>query len=152
METQVRETHADLTNLRVMAKTKSTSHFMTFAAGQVKANEDSTVPVDAYNTGDKTLCLWNLPTGQAADAACTDAGSASYRTFRYPIKWSGTATLRFDSRGLADQNETVCIDYSATPQVNASYDCVDISATRIVLGSLVAKGGACSSANCAKKK
>lgn len=151
METQVRETYTDLTNLRLMAKSKSTSHFMSFAANQVKANEDTDLN-GALNGGDKVLCLWNLPTGQSADPACPDAVSVSAGTLNYPITWSGSTTLTFDTRGLAGQNETICINYAATPQVNAAYDCVDVSSTRIALGAMINKQGACDSANCGKKK
>jgi len=151
MEKQVRETFADLTNLRVMARTKNMSHFATFAAGQITAKEDSNGNLTRETT-DRTLCLWNRATGQGADAACGNNQSVSVKTLKYPITWSGNATLAFDSRGLADQNETVCIDYGATSDVNATYDCIDVSATRIALGSLINKSGACSNANCQIKR
>ena len=151
MENQIRQTYADLTSLRVMARTKSSPHFMAFAAGQVSAKED-TIVNGTWDAGDRTLCLWSRPTGQAADAACPDTQSVSIKTLKYPIIWSSTSTLRFDSRGLADQSDTICIDYGVTAQVNASYDCIDVTITRVALGSLINKGGACDSANCGKKE
>jgi type II secretory pathway pseudopilin PulG len=151
MELQMRRTYSDLMDLRVMAKTKGIRHFMTFAATQVTANED-TDSSGTLNGGDAVLCLWNRKTGQAADGLCANAGSVSAASLTYPVKWGTNATLGFDPRGLADADGTVCIDFAANEATNTSYDCVGVTGGMVSMGKLVNPGGACNNVNCAAKK
>ncbi len=152
MENEIKKTHVDLMNVRLMAMTRNMSHFVSLAANQMKVYGDTNGD-GALNTGSDTIqCLWDRPTGQGSDAACPNAQSVSVKTFPYPVRWSGSAIFGFDSRGLASEDETICIDFAANPDVDASYDCLDIGSTRVSMGKLVDRGGACNSANCRKKR
>ena len=151
MEVEIRQVYSDIMNLRVMAKTKSIRHFMILGATQIRANEDTNVS-GTFNTGDSTLCLWSRKTGQGTDSQCTDSGSVSVGTLVYPIIWSGGSALGFDSKGLADSDSTVCIDFSVNEPTNTAYDCVSVSGGIVNIGKLSNQGGACNNANCVAKK
>jgi Tfp pilus assembly protein FimT len=152
IESQIRETYADLMNLRMMAVSRNAAHFVSLGATQLWVYQDSDGN-GVLNTGsDRTLCIWDRKYGEAVDGLCPDQQSVSTRNLSYPIIWGGSSTIRFDSRGLAGQDQTVCIDYSLTSQTNASYDCIDLSQTRVSVGKLADPGGACNSANCQKKR
>ncbi|MFZ5906513.1 MAG: pilus assembly FimT family protein [Nitrospirota bacterium] len=67
----------------------------------------------------------------------------------YPVRWSG-GTLIFRTRGLVQPSATplgatLCIVSGDDPD----YDCMVISQTRINLGKLKDRDGACNAANCA---
>jgi prepilin-type N-terminal cleavage/methylation domain-containing protein len=152
IEAEIRETYADLMNLRMMAVSRNMAHFASLGASRLSAYQDTNLN-GALDTGsDGALCLWSRKYGEAVDAACPNQQSVSVKSLPRPIKWGGDSTIRFDSRGLAGADQTICIDYSLTSLTNASYDCIDLSQTRVAVGKLTDPGGACNSGNCQKKR
>lgn len=152
IEGQIREGYADIMNLKMLAMSRNTAHFLSLGANEVRAYEDTNAS-GTLNTGDdRTLCLWSRKYGEAVDGLCGSEQSVSTRRLSYPIRWGGNSTIRFDSRGLANREEAICIDYSDLSPTNATYDCIDISQTRVSMGKLADPGGTCSSANCQKRK
>jgi prepilin-type N-terminal cleavage/methylation domain-containing protein len=152
VETEIRETYADLMNLRMMAVSRNMVHFVSLSPTQLMAYQDTNGD-GALNTGsDGVLCLWDRKYGESVDGLCPNQQSVSRRNLPRAIRWGGGSTVRFDSRGLAGADQTICIDYSLTSQTNASYDCIDLSQTRVGVGKLADPRGACNSANCQKKR
>jgi prepilin-type N-terminal cleavage/methylation domain-containing protein len=152
IETEIRETYADLMNLRIMAVSRNMAHFASLGAGQLRAYEDTSGNGTLETGSDGALCLWSRKYGEAVDATCPNTQSVSTRSLPRPIKWGGNSTIRFDSRGLVGAAQTICIDYSLTSYTNASYDCIDLSQTRVGVGKLADPNGECNSANCRKKR
>jgi prepilin-type N-terminal cleavage/methylation domain-containing protein len=143
LESQVKEMYTDLMNARLTAMHQNRSHFISLSANQITASEDT----DGDGAGDSPLCMWNRNRGDPVDASCPNDKSLSYKKLLFPTTWNGTATLDFNTRGLSNTNNTICVFSTYNP----SYDCIVVSATRIRMGKLKNQSG-CSSANCEPKK
>ncbi|RJQ22239.1 MAG: type II secretion system protein [Nitrospiraceae bacterium] len=137
VESQIKEMHIDLMNARAMAMKKNKMHFVDLTTTQYSIYEDT----DPAPDGDGD-----------ADPGNDDPVSQKNLDARYPIAWSDAADTRieFNIRGLSRDDKTVC----SNTTVDADYDCISISATRINMGELttpLTEGGACSAANCVAK-
>lgn len=136
IDNQIRRIHADLSKVRVMALTKGRTHFVTLTANGYTAYDDNNPVPD----GDGALTVGSDPVVLRNNEAL-NLSTVTNNQFR-PIAWSGGTDMEFNSRGLCTA-KTICIYSNVTPR----YDCVNVSATRIVLGKLVAQGD-CNAANC----
>ena len=123
----MRQAYADLMNVRMMAMGKNMAHFVSLGANQMRVYQDSNGNGTLNTATDGIQCLWDKPTAQAADGVCPNGQSVSVKNFSRPVRWGGDSTISFDSRGLSAGGQTVCIDYTLTPQTSPSYDCVDLS-------------------------
>lgn len=66
-------------------------------------------------------------------------------SLRIPIQWNSTGEIIFDTRGLMDNDSSICVSESNS----ASVDSVVISTTRIKIGKR--EGASCASANVISK-
>lgn len=136
VERQIKEMHTDLMEAKAKAMSKSRVHFITLATGQYVVYEDTDPAPDGN--------------GVLTTASDTSRLTKSLDA-RYPITWIGaTATLEFNTRGIAAVEKTICSNTTA----DSDYNCIVISDSRINLGQLttfIPSGGVCDTANCIQK-
>jgi Tfp pilus assembly protein FimT len=137
VDNQARKMQADLSNVKLMAMTKGRTHFVALTANGYTAYDDNNPAPD----GNDVLTVGSDSVVLQSNQALNLSTVKSQQFF--PITWSGAAQMGFNSRGLCSASNTVCI-YS---NVNPRYDCINITATRIVLGKLAVQGE-CNAANC----
>lgn len=137
VESQVKEMYADLMNARARAMERNRVHCVTLAVNQYKIIEDRDPwpdgNGDCNDAEDKVVLQKDLDTN-------------------YPITWNGADSKKFNTRGLANVGSTIC-SYTT---IDADYNCIVISATRINLGKLTTKipapyNGTCDETNCVVK-
>jgi len=146
IETQIRELHLDLMNVRVRAMMRKRAHFLSLAPTQYIVQED----------------IYPWPDGDARLTESDSSRPAGYNdpiplmkknlNLNLPITWNNmrVAKIKFNTRGLSNTNRTICVNTDK----DADYDCISISAARIRLGKLKKKipdGGICDAANCVKR-
>jgi prepilin-type N-terminal cleavage/methylation domain-containing protein len=135
VESQIKDIYDDLMDARARAMQRNRAYFVTLAAAQYSLYEDT----DPAPEGDGLL-----------DAANDNLIRQEHVEPGKPLVWNGDAEVEFTSRGLSNDNKTICID----SEDHADYNCIEISPTRINLGELTTKipdGGVCDSANCVAK-
>jgi len=130
VESEIKEMYADLMKARVTTMNNNRAQFVGLSASQYTIYDDMPLPNgDGILTPlqDKVIVTTNL---------------------KYPMVWSGGAEIDFNSRGfITTLPKTICV-YS---NINPSYDCIKVSATRIILGKLITQG-VCDAFNCEPKK
>jgi len=127
VESQVKEMYVDLMNARARAMQRNRAHFVGLVNNQYSIFED----VNENGSPDAAEILPTFP-----------------KSLNYDIQWNGAGSqITFDTRGLATTARTICIP-SVNPDVNPDYDCIEISFTRINMGQITPRGGACNAANC----
>jgi prepilin-type N-terminal cleavage/methylation domain-containing protein len=139
VDNQIRRLYSDLMDVRLMAMNKNRTHFVALSTGGYTAYDDTS---PAPN-GDDTLSV-------GSDAVAMTSQSLNLSTVKpadfLPIVWSAGSQINFNARGLSTTSNTICI-YS---ELNPVYDCLKISATRVLLGKLSTQG-TCSDATCDAK-
>lgn len=144
VESQMKELYIDLMNARTRAMQRNRMHFASLTATQYTIRED----IDPWPDGDNNLTAGdNVP--PAPPAVYNDPIPLLQRNLdpQYPIFWNGGAQASFTTKGLSNVNKTIC----SNTDVEADYNCIEISASRINLGrltTLIPDGGACDAANC----
>lgn len=123
LESQVKQMYVDFMNARTRAMARSRMHFLTWTANSYSIYEDTSPAPD----GDVTL-----QTG-------ADTLLPSYpKAVQYAINWNGTGTqINFDRRGLlvlTDGSAATGAFYLTSSNINADYDCINISSTRVKMG------------------
>jgi hypothetical protein len=119
--------YVDLMNARARAMERNRPHFVGLVNNQYSIFED----VNENGSPNAAEILPTFP-----------------KSLNYNIQWNGTGSqITFDTRGLATTARTICI--SST--VNPDYDCIEISFTRINMGQITPRGGACNATNCVAK-
>jgi prepilin-type N-terminal cleavage/methylation domain-containing protein len=125
VESEVRVMYSDMMRARAKAMNLTRTHCVTFVAdsgggrGQYSVIEDRDPAPDG-------------------DGDCCDAGDlapdwfAQPKTVNYPFPAGVVAGFRFDGNGLA--NTTTPILFVTDVDVEADYDCINISSTRINMG------------------
>lgn len=146
IESQTKEMYVDLMNARARAMMKNRVHFVTLASTQYTIQED----INPWPDGDGILTAADnvRPVGYSDPIPLLQKNLNP----QYPITWSdiGDVQIDFTQRGLSRDNKTICVN----TDIDADYDCFEISVSRINLGKLTAKipdGGACNSVNCVAK-
>jgi prepilin-type N-terminal cleavage/methylation domain-containing protein len=134
VENLIKEMHIDLMNARALTMRNNRMQFVDLTTTQYTIYEDTN------NNG-------------SHEAPPTDESvSQKNLNIRYPITWSDAAntTVEFNTKGISNNDKTICSNTS----VDADYNCIIITATRINMGQLTTKitdGGACDAANCIAK-
>ena len=146
VESQIKEMYVDLMNARARAMERNRIHFVSLATTQYTIQED----ISPWPDGDESLTAADntRPTGYNDPIPLLQKNLNP----NYPITWSDISDtqIEFTKRGLSNDAKTICSNTS----LDADYNCIEISATRINLGKLTAKipdGGACDSTNCVAK-
>jgi prepilin-type N-terminal cleavage/methylation domain-containing protein len=131
VENQIKQMHTDFMNARTRAMMMNRMHFVTEAANAYTIYEDTNPSPD----GDGNL----QPTADcrapgASDAClptfCSSDGTCS-KSVEYAINWTGPGTqINFDRRGMMAPAGSVHL----TSTVDADYDCLTVSQTRINMG------------------
>jgi prepilin-type N-terminal cleavage/methylation domain-containing protein len=116
VENQIKQMHTDFMNTRTRAATMKRMHFATSAANAYTIFEDTNPAPD----GDGTL------------QTASDTRLPTYpKSVEYTINWTGPGNqINFDRRGMMAPAGSVHL----TPTVDADYDCLTISQTRINMG------------------
>jgi prepilin-type N-terminal cleavage/methylation domain-containing protein len=143
VESQMKEMYVDLMNAKARAMQRNRAHFVSLTTTQYTVQED----ISPWPDGDGILNASDnvRPAGYADPIPLLQKNFSS----NYSITWDVSATITFDKRGLskANQDQTICSNTS----LDADYNCIVISATRINLGKLTMKipdGGVCNETNC----
>ena len=115
VETQIKQIHTDLMNARARAMDRNRVFCATISANQYTIRED----------------LDPAPDG---DGDCDDAGdnplSTYPKTVLYVMNWTGGTPIIFDRRGIISPLGSI----NLTSTVDADYDCLTITQTRINMG------------------
>ena len=116
VENQIKQMHTDFMNARTRAMMMNRMHFVTEAANAYTIYEDTNPSPD----GDGTL------------QTATDTRLPTYpKSVEYAINWTGPGTqINFDRRGMMAPAGSVHL----TSTVDADYDCLTVSQTRINMG------------------
>ena len=116
VENQIKQMHTDFMNTRTRAMTMNRMHFATSAANAYTIYEDTNPAPD----GNGTLEIasdFRLPTYP--------------KSVEYTINWTGPGNqINFDRRGMIAPAGSVHL----TSTVDADYDCLTVSQTRINMG------------------
>jgi Tfp pilus assembly protein FimT len=146
VESQMKEMYVDLMNAKSRAMQKNRAHFMSLTTTQYTVQED----ISPWPDGDEILNASDnfRPAGYIDPIPLVQKNLGP----DHPITWNVSATVTFDKQGLstANQDQTICSDTS----LDADYNCIVISTTRITTGKLTTKipdGGACDATNCIAK-
>ncbi len=127
VESQTKEMYVDLMNARARAMQRNRPHFVGLVNNQYSIFED----VNENGSPDAAEILPTFP-----------------KSINYNIQWNGAGSqITFDTRGLATTERTIC----TSSTVNPDYDCIEISFTRINMGQIIPRGGACNATNCIAK-
>ncbi len=116
VETQIKQMHTDFMNARTRAMTRNRMHFVTEAVNAYTIYEDTNPAPD----GDGTL------------QTATDTRLPTYpKSVEYTINWTGPGNqINFDRRGIIAPAGSMHL----TSTVDADYDCLTVSQTRINMG------------------
>jgi len=132
VESEIKQLYADLMKARVTAMNNNRAQFVSLSASQYTIYNDT----NPSPNGDGTL------------QPLQDTIIAPATSLKYPMNWSGSAEIDFNSRGFVTTlPKTICV-YS---NINPSYDCIKVSTTRIILGKLITQG-VCDADSCEPKK
>ena len=116
VEDQMREMYADLTNARASAMQRNRVYFVRLAANQYSLYEDTNPSPDgdgALQTGQDRLAL--------------------QRTTKFTLDAGGVTGFNFMTSGLASVTTTT-FSVRGISTTSPGYDCILISATRILMG------------------
>jgi len=133
VEKQFKELHTDLMQARIQAMERKRNFFVTLASTSYDVYEDTSPAPDGNGTLEVAADTRRLP-------------NKTFETGK-TIAWNGGATVEFTSRGLSSTQKTIC----SSTGIDADYNCIIISQTRINLGKLTNPGGACNATNCVAK-
>jgi prepilin-type N-terminal cleavage/methylation domain-containing protein len=141
VESQMKEMYVDLMNAKARAMQRNRAHFVSLTTTQYTVQED----ISPWPDGDEILDASDniRPAGYLDPIPLLQKNLGS----NHPITWNGSATITFNKQGLSKADQTICSNTS----LDADYNCIVISATRINLGKLTTKipdGGTCNEANC----
>jgi prepilin-type N-terminal cleavage/methylation domain-containing protein len=146
VESQIKEMYVDLMNARTRAMQKNRMHFVSLTTTQYTINED----ISTWPDGDENL----TSADDVRPSGYTDPIPLLQKNLNptHPITWNGGAQIDFDKRGLSNVNKTIC----SNTDIDADYNCIEISASRINLGKLTKKipspfNGACDATNCVSR-
>jgi prepilin-type N-terminal cleavage/methylation domain-containing protein len=140
VERDLKTFYTDLMDARTRAITRNQTYFADFPAATSYRVIADTNGDGALNNGD-TIVIPPPP---------TILPLTNQKTVEYAISSNIAGTITFDSRGLINQEGTVCLTTTADPD----YDCVVLRRTRINMGKLttrISDGGACDAANCVER-
>ena len=135
VESQIKQFYVDMMNARTLSMQTNRVHSINMTTTEYNMFED------LNGDGAAESAIWSTSRSKTGSAA----GAAAFEH-----DFNAAATYAFTTRGIANNTGTVCIN----ADVDSDYDCMEISATRIVMGKLttrMADGGACSEANCVAK-
>lgn len=139
VESEMKEMYVDLMNARARALQRNRVHFVSLATTSYTIYEDTTPAPDGNG---------NLETATDARVVAKNFEPS------HPIIWSDPSDVRIDfsQRGLSNNSKTIC----SNTDVDADYDCIVISESRINLGKLtnpIPSGGTCGGTpnNCVAK-
>lgn len=123
VENQIKQMHADFMNARSRAMSMNRMHFVTWTANAYTIYNDTNP----------------LPDGNGTLETASDLRLPTYpKTVEYAINWTGPgAQINFDRRGMMAPAGSIRL----TSPVDADYDCLTISQTRINMGKWY--GAAC---------
>jgi prepilin-type N-terminal cleavage/methylation domain-containing protein len=145
VESQMKEMYVDLMNAKARAMQRNRAHFVSLTTTQYTMQED----ISPWPDGDGILNASDnvRPTGYIDPIPLLQKNLGS----NHPITWDVSATITFDKRGLpkANQDQTIC----SNTTLDADYNCIVISTTRISIGKLTTKipdGGVCNATNCSR--
>jgi prepilin-type N-terminal cleavage/methylation domain-containing protein len=155
VESQIKDVEGDLMKARTRAMQRNRAHFVTLTANQYTIQED----LSPWPDGDGTLAAAD----NVRPAGYNDPIPLLQKNVNppYTLTWNGDAEIEFTTRGLSNDNKTIClftdlvnnVTRMASPDgisdVEPDYDCIVISNTRINLGKLRRQdtaGGLCSAA------
>jgi len=125
VENQIKQMHTDFINARARAMSMNRMHFVTWTANNYSIYEDSDPSPDGNGTLETTadMCLPTYP-----------------KTVEYAMNWTGAgAQMNFDRRGMMGPVGTMHL----ISAVDADYDCLTISQTRINMGKRDANTNTC---------
>jgi prepilin-type N-terminal cleavage/methylation domain-containing protein len=134
VESEIKQLYADLMKSRVTAMNNNRAQFVSLSASQYTIYDDTSP----------------APNGDGTLQPLQDTIIAPAKSLKYPMVWNGGGNDRidFNSRGISPPPyRTICV-YS---DINPSYDCIKVSATRIILGKIITQG-VCDADNCEPKK
>ena len=134
-ESQIKELYSDLMNAKVTAMQRNRTCFVSLTTTRYTVYEDTNPAPD----GDGLL-----QTASDRRMLRKDLEGNS------PITWSGAVQVEFNKKGIANNDKTIC----SSKDVDADYDCIEISALKINTGKLttgIFSGGACDATNCVTK-
>lgn len=150
VESQIKEIYMDLMNTKARALQRNRVHFINLYESQYIIKED----------------IYPWPDGDGVQTANDDMRPTGYTdpipfmqknlNPNEPITLSDESEppqVQFDKKGIANLNNSNYYICSYT-DVDADYNCIEISATRIKMGKLTTKitdGGACNETNCITK-
>jgi len=138
VEKQFKELHADLMQAKIQAMERKRNFFVrlaptTNAATTYTVYEDTSPAPDGNGTlevaADRQRLMKTFEPGKS-------------------LETNGGATIEFSTRGLLN---TAAQSICSNSGIDADYNCIIISETRINLGKLTDPGGACDDANCVAK-
>jgi len=136
VENQIKQMHTDFMNTRTRAMTMNRMHFATSAAKAYTIYDDT---YDATNTtpdGDENLqppadCRVPAGSDDCLPGFCNRPNHICGKDVEYAITWTGPGNqIRFDRRGMMLDSGSIFL----TSTVDADYDCLTLSQTRINMG------------------
>lgn len=130
VEKTIKDLYTDLMNVRVLAMSRNTPHFVVFAASQYTIYED-TSPAPNGNG------LLEAGSDRLVDTKKADPGY----TLAYTAGMTGAETFQFTGKGLVPENviskgTNGNITVSVTTTAAAEYDCLLISQIKLTLGKM----------------
>lgn len=137
VEKQFKELHTDLMQAKIRAMERKRNFFVrlvptTNAATTYTVYEDTSPAPDGNGTlevaADRQRLMKTFEPGKS-------------------LETNGGATIEFPTSGITSDLQTIC----SNSGIDADYNCIIISESRINLGKLTDPGGACDVANCVAK-
>lgn len=131
VEGEIKKLYNDLMDARLNSRQKNREHYVVLDTDEYTVYEDTNPEPD----GDGTL--------DASD----DEVLNEELSYNRELVWNGDAQIDFTTRGLSNDNKTICIFSEYEPD----YDCVVVFVTRTKMGKINDQGGPCAAANCELK-
>lgn len=141
IEREIRELHSELMGARARAMMRNRFHFVILSETGYIIREDVAPWPDG--DGDLNGADDTRPSGYAEPIPLIQRSL----NVRYPITWNGSSSqIDFNTRGAYNSaiQKTIC----SKTLIDADYNCISLTATRILLGTLVTPGGPCNKSNC----
>lgn len=140
VESEIKNLYNDLMDARINSRQKNRQHFVVLAPEEYTIYEDDDPPPE----GDGNL-------DPANDNEVVNENVSYDRAF----DWNGGAQIDFTTRGLTNDNKTICIftdtDGDGASDVDPDYDCIVVFVTRTKMGKIDNQGGPCEASNCELK-
>jgi prepilin-type N-terminal cleavage/methylation domain-containing protein len=132
VETEIKKLYNDLMDARINSRQKKREHYIVLASDEYTVYEDD----DPEPDGDGNF-----------DPASDYEVLNEKLSYNREIDWNGGAQIDFTTRGLTNDNKTICIFSEYEPD----YDCIVIFVTRTKMGKIDDQGGLCEASNCELK-